>query len=101
MNPRLNPRTVEELLEMPTSDIDAISDDELRAWCMPFWPHTRPIAVVTTALTREVTATATGIGDEIQERIKRIKAERAAASSGGAVTTGGAGILSKLRTNNK
>lgn len=49
----INPRTIEELLGMPTDDIAKINNEELTQWCMKFWPHTRPADVAKSALTRE------------------------------------------------
>lgn len=49
----INPRTIEELLGMPTDDIAKISPEQLEEWCQKFWPHTRPADVAKSALSRE------------------------------------------------
>lgn len=95
----INPRTVEELLGMPTADINAMTDEELRQWCLPFWPHTRPLAVATTAVKREVAAVSDGLSAGSQERLAKLRADREAAKSGATKMTGTISGLRQLNNN--
>lgn len=74
-----NPRTIEELLAMPTADIAAMSDKELEDWCAKFLPATRPLKVTQNALAREVkrvtTAATAGSNNFVADLLARTKAK--------------------------
>jgi hypothetical protein len=80
-----NPRTIEELLAMPTDDIAKMTDAELTEWLAPFWPHTRPPDVVASAVNRELDRQKSEMaGSPVEQLLAAAKARAEAAKKAAA-----------------
>lgn len=72
-----NPLTIEELLELPTADKAALTDEQLYAHLQKYFPHTRPVGTLSSGVEEHIKKRTESFEEKEAALLAALKAKKA------------------------